>query len=110
MASGDGGGVGVQPSFFNPKRAVTVGPNCTSHLFTMEELEACMYVSSEALLRWPAVWHTVNNAGLSTLSHANCTLSISHRKEIVFLKTTFRVYFKSMSHVSVFCISTECSL
>lgn len=76
MASGGGGDAGVQPSFFNPKRAVTVGPNCTSHLFTMEELEACMYVSSEALFRWPAVWQTVNNAGLSTLSHANYTLSI----------------------------------
>lgn len=41
----------------------------------MEELEACMYVSSEASLRWPAVWQTVM---LSTLSQTNCILSPFH--------------------------------
>lgn len=61
---------------------MTVGPNCTSHLFTMEELEACTYVSSEAPLRWPTVCYMVNNAGPSTL--AFCTLSpLLHTEEIL---------------------------
>lgn len=63
LGEGGQGGRSEQISSFKPKCAVTVGPNCTSHLFNMEELEACMYVSSEASLRWPAVWQTVNNSG-----------------------------------------------
>lgn len=30
----------MQTLSFNPKHAVAVGPNCSSHLFTIEELEA----------------------------------------------------------------------
>lgn len=96
MASGGGGGrVGEeglreamgphhdeQTPSFNPKCAVTVGPNCTSHLFTMEELQACMDVSCEASLRGPAVWQMVNNAGLHTLSYSNCTLTCCYLHSI----------------------------
>ncbi|CAB1434726.1 unnamed protein product [Pleuronectes platessa] len=45
-----------QTPSFNPKCALTVGSNRTSHLLTTKELEACMDVSCEASFRWPADW------------------------------------------------------
>lgn len=73
-----------QTPSFNLKCAVTVGPNRTSHLFTTEELEACMYVSCEASLRWPAVWADGKQCCTEhNISYKLYALTLIHTKQIL---------------------------